>query len=71
MPIKTKKLLTIFSAFSYTPVTILKTNSSEKPAQFVGQDAPIATRRAVSRLVYGAEFACDWFPSNSLNFNYA
>ena len=31
-----KKLLSIFSAFSYTPVTILKKNGSENPKQFVG-----------------------------------
>jgi hypothetical protein len=33
-----KNLLCIFSAFSYTPVTILKKNGSEKPKQFVGHN---------------------------------
>jgi len=40
MPRDRKKLLSIFSAFSYTPVTFLKKNGSEKPKQFVGHISP-------------------------------
>ena len=37
MPTDQKELPSIFSAYSYTPVTILKKTSGEKPKRFVGR----------------------------------
>jgi hypothetical protein len=40
-----------FSAFSYTPVTILNKNSSKKPKQFVGPHIHLGVRPKIKRIV--------------------